>query len=267
MLSYLKKQTCKYNELFLVFCSCFMFGRFEPSHAHTLENGIIYNMFNHSLQNNHFISSQLGYLMIPVKYEPLVPPGVEVARRRSESPRFIRSRSHPDSFGIGVLQSRSESESSGDGWSRSKSIGIDRSRPESELVRVYRSLDVLVIRHFISLSFFVFFIYMPLFRWPTSVHFGQLRLQPIPDDSDEFERFRTIPDDSDYQRFWPTPDNSGRLRTTPNDFDYQRLRLRTTPIPTPYNSGRLRLRTAPTPGDSGSGSKQLRTTPDESGRF
>ena len=115
-----------------------------------------------------------------------------------------------------------------------------------------------MIRHFLSLCFLSFtlrvhFLYRPLFRRPTSA--DSIRFQMTPpvanigwiqktlDGSEDFERFRTTPNDSVRLRLRTTPNDSQRLRTTPDDSDPERLRT--------------------TPGDSG----RFRTTPNNAGRI
>ena len=137
--------------------------------------------------------------------KPLDPPGVGVARSRTESFGVVRSRS--ESFGVvrsrsestGVIRSRrsrSESESSGvvgvvRSRSHSEPFGVDRSRSRPESSGVIRSRPVGVNRSLCACDqtfpFVVFFfaksitlrvhcLYKPLFRRPTSADSRRLRM-------------------------------------------------------------------------------------------
>ena len=127
------------------------------------------------------------------KMEPLDPHGVGVGRSHPESFGVVWSRL--EWFGVGVVRSlrshRSRPESSGVIRSRLESGGVNQSRSHSELSKVDRSralwFNVLVIRHFISLCFFVFHIARAL----TSFCF-EGRLRTTPDDSDS-QQLRTTP--------------------------------------------------------------------------
>ena len=140
--------------------------------------------------------------------EPLVLLEVGVVRSHSETSGVVWSRLESP----GDVQSRAESSGVVQSRAESSGVGVVRSRQESELFGVVQSRsestgavrsNVLVIRHFVSLCFFVFH-FACAFRLQAFVAqavSGRLQLQPIPSDTD-FVRLRT------------TLSNSRRLQMT-----------------------------------------------------